>query len=147
MRRREFLRATTTGALGALTLPFWGCGRENKQHSSALSGDEQWVTIYDTYAQALYFDGSLGPKTGTITTAMMVAGEAVTLQFWHGHGGRQHTFQVSGDDFVQLKRLQRVYIETSDVDGHRHRLFIDPKDARWRVPGAPGVQVPLPPGS
>jgi hypothetical protein len=99
--------------------------------------------MHDTEAQALYLDGSYGPLTGTITVASVVAGTTLTLDFWHGHGGQQHRFTLTPAMFADLKAGKKVTVGTSTVDGHAHTLFIDPKDERYRTPGAPDVQVDL----
>jgi hypothetical protein len=104
---------------------------------------EELALVYDTYAQALYFDGSHGPLTGTITAAMVADGVAVELAFWHGHGGVQHKFHLLPEHFDTLKRGRRVTLETTTVDAHRHQLFIDPTLPRYRVPGSQPLEVPL----
>ena len=99
------------------------------------------VTLYDTYAVALYFDGTLGPKTGIVTAAQMAAGVDVPFAFWHGHGGQQHRFTVTAADLAELRERRKATVRTSVVDGHSHLLFVDPTDARWRVPGAQPLTV------
>jgi hypothetical protein len=101
------------------------------------------VKMHDTYAQALYLDGTYGPLTGVIEVAFVMAGAAITLEFWHGHGGVQHRFTIALDQFEALKRGERVTVTTTTVDGHAHTLFVDPLDEAYRVPGAPDVDVPL----
>ncbi|MBX3154804.1 MAG: hypothetical protein KF773_02305 [Deltaproteobacteria bacterium] len=154
MERRDFL-----WLLGGLTL---GCSTgpsgDPDAASGAPSGDGSTtapsdaapdacvvgtVTMHDTYAQALYLDGSYGPLTGTITTQMVSAGAAVTLAFWHGHGGVDHRFTLEPAHLARLRAGEKVTLGTTTVDGHAHTLFIDPRDERYRVPGAPDVAVPL----
>ncbi len=101
------------------------------------------VKMHDTYAQALYLDGTYGPLTGVVDVVSVVAGTAITLEFWHGHGGVQHRFTITPDHFTALTRGERVTLTTTTVDGHEHMLFIDPLDEAYRVPGAPDVDVPL----
>ena len=105
--------------------------------------DAGYVVMYDTYAQALYMDGTLGPLTGTITVDYILANQEVDLDFWHGHGGQLHRFTIDPTHFAMLKQGERVYIMTTNVDGHNHMLFIDPTDPEYRVPGSDPVQVPL----
>jgi hypothetical protein len=102
------------------------------------------VQLHDTYAQALYLDNSLGPLTGTIRVAQVIAGVVITLDFWHGHGGQLHRFTLEPPHFAALLRGERITVGTTMVDGHAHTLFIDPVDERYRVPGAPDIAVPLP---
>lgn len=107
------------------------------------AGCDDFVVMYDTYAQSLYFDGTLGPTTGVIRVDYVLAGAAVELEFWHGHGGLSHRFTVTPAHFESLKRGERVTLETTEVEAHTHQLFIDPVDPRYRVPGSSGVSVPL----
>jgi hypothetical protein len=100
------------------------------------------VTLYDVYAMALYFDGGLGPRTGTIRVADVAAGVTLPKDFWHGHGGQLHRFTVLPEHFAALKRRQRVMVQTTEVDGHSHMLFIDPVDPQWRVEGAQPQTIP-----
>lgn len=100
------------------------------------------VTLHDTHAMALYLDGSLGPRTGIIRVAAVAAGTDQPMDFWHGHGGALHRFTVTASHFAALRRRERVMIETTGVDAHRHMLFIDPVDPRWRVEGAPPQTIP-----
>lgn len=102
-----------------------------------------FTTLHDTEAQALYLDGSLGPLTGTIGVSVVMAGAAVTLDFWHGHGGVQHRFTLTPAMLDDLKHGKKITVGTTTVDNHAHMLFIDPKDERYRTPGAPDVQVDL----
>ena len=101
------------------------------------------VLMHDTNAQALYLDGSLGPLTGNIKVTYVIAGTTITLDFWHGHGGTPHRFTLTPGDFAKLKQGQRITVGTTTVDGHAHTLFVDPKDEKYRVPGAPDVPVSL----
>ncbi len=162
MRRRTFLRRVLGGGAGAGLLacvtadpdapgpegdgPDAGAGRgDGGGASDATPGGPDactaHVTMYDTHAQALYLDGSLGPLTGVITVAYVVAGAPITLDFWHGHGGQQHRFTLLPAHFDALKRGERVDVGTSEVDGHSHTLFIDPTDPGYRVDGAPPIDV------
>jgi len=93
--------------------------------------DSRVVTLHDTHAQALYFDGGYGPTTGVITVDQMVAGARVELEFWHGHGGVSHRFALEPSDLDALTRGERVTVSTTEVDGHSHMLFVDPVDPRW----------------
>ena len=101
------------------------------------------VHMHDTHAQALYLDDSLGPLTGIIRVDAVIAGVALTLDFWHGHGGVRHRFTLEPSHFEALKRGERITVGTTTVDGHAHTLFVDPVDETYRVAGAPDVPVPL----
>jgi hypothetical protein len=101
------------------------------------------VLMHDTNAQALYLDGALGPLTGNIKVAYVIANATITLEFWHGHGGTPHRFTLEPAHFAKLKAGEKITVGTTTVDGHAHTLFIDPKDPAYRVPGAPDVPVSL----
>ncbi len=99
------------------------------------------ATVYDLYAQSLYFSGEYGPETGNVTAAQIAAGAALDMQFWHEHGGVYHRFTVTQEHLRALARGERVDITTDEVEGHSHNLFIDP--ASTRVAGGGSAQVPL----
>lgn len=111
------------------------------QADAPEAGPTQYVTLYDTYAVALYFDGSLGPTTGIISVADVAAGVNKDYDFWHGHSGMLHRYALSAADFAKLKKKQKVETMTSVVENHQHKLFVDPTDPKWRVPGSKPVQV------
>ena len=67
----------------------------------------------------------------------------LTLDFWHGHNGQLHRFTLLPEHFADLKAKKRVTLETSIVDGHQHKMFIDPVDPRYRVANAPPIEVPV----
>ena len=92
------------------------------------AGCTMTVTLYDMHAMALYLDGGLGPRTGIVRVADIAAGVEQSRDFWHGHGGQLHRFTITPAHFAALRRRERVLIETSEVDGHRHTLFVDLTD-------------------
>ena len=158
MRRREFLWIMGGGVVACSI----GCesagsspeppGTPEPDASSSIPVDanggvdacaQAVVKMHDTYAQALYLDGTYGPLTGTVAVSYVMAGTAITLDFWHGHGGIQHRFTIEPSHFADLKQGKKVTIGTTTVEGHEHTLFIDPLDEDYRVPGAPDVDVPL----
>ena len=156
MRRREFF--------GVVAIGLVGCSADDAEPDPAAEPDAaaeadadadaapaagpdacqgDTVLMHDTHAQALYLDGSLGPLTGVIHVDDVIAGATLTLDFWHGHGGVQHRFTLDAATFEALKAGERVYVTTTEVEGHMHMLFIDPLDEDYRVDGAPDVPVPL----
>ena len=141
MNRREFvLSIVQAAALGTL----WGCGKDSSSESgvrTATLRDE--IMMYDTNATALYYDGGLGPKTGVIKVDYILKNEPITLPFWHGHGGKNHMFTLLPEHYEQFKKLKKVYVETTVVESHSHKLFIDFSDPKWRVPGAKPIPVPV----
>ena len=137
--RRTMLKKTGQASIGiAAVAGLIACGREGG--SELLEGD--FVTMYDCNAMALYMDGTMGPKTGVIKVEHVIAGVPLEMVFWHGHGGKSHLFTVKPEHFAELKQFKKVTIESTVVDSHTHKLFIDFSDPRWRVPGALPVKVP-----
>lgn len=131
-----------TGAAGS-TFALIGCGREPIADLFApRKARAERGLFYDTYAMALYFDGGLGPKTGIIAVSYLLANEPITLDFWHGHGGKLHAYTVTPDHFAQMRKRKKVTLETTIVDSHSHKLFIDVTDVRYRVPGSVGIGIP-----
>ncbi len=154
LNRREFFELALTGLGGLVLVNLAGCGRDTirgggegsgpkpllRGVADLLSGRKE-VTLYDTNAMALYFGGDLGPKTGVIKVEYIIKNEKLDLKFWHGHGGKEHRFTVLPAHFAELKKLKKVTIETTVVDGHTHKLFIDPVNPRYRVAGAKPVVI------
>ena len=152
--RREVIGQFVRRGSGLLVLAglsgVTGCGLAEDDlavSAAADDDDDDFVTLYDTHAQALYMDGTMGPTTGIIRVDYILANLPVELKFWHGHGGRDHFFTLTPEHYAQLKSLERTYLVTTEVDGHTHRLFIDPVNPRWRVQGALPVRVPRHPQS
>lgn len=121
-------------------------GSDNSETTPPLIQDPaptvEYIEFYPLYAMATYFDGSLGPVTAEITSVQMTNEMDEELMYWHGHGGRSHTFTLSKFDKNQILGGRKVVIETSTVDGHTHKLFIDPTDKQWRIVGAEMVKIP-----
>lgn len=172
MFRRDFFRFINLNILALLTFRLTACGSEDpstRKYATSGVGDSnddalpenptpvddnipdekpedeepvEYVTMYDQYAMAMYFGGELGPKTGEIKVDYIIANKQVNMEFWHGHGGKQHKYVLLPEHFEQLKQGKKVTIETTSVDSHTHKLFIDPNDPKWRLPGAQPIQVP-----
>jgi len=158
MRRRDFIWIFGGTAVSCMIGCEAGAGGDGNMPvpDAAASGSGEPITdggfdacvqklvkMHDTYAQALYLDGSTGPLTGIVTVTHMIAGSVVTMDFWHGHGGQLHKFTLEPEHFDALKRGERVTVGTTTVEGHAHTLFVDPREERYRVEGAPDVDVPL----
>lgn len=145
MDRREFIRAALVGGTTLFTFGIVGCGKDALRagtRSRPLINTGE-VILYDTYFMALYMDGGLGPRTGILKVDYVKANQPVTLEFWHGHGGVNHKFTITPAHFDEIKKLKKVYLQTTEVDGHSHKLFVDVSDPKWRVAGATPVPVPL----
>ena len=146
LKKIDFIKSSFKYLAGFSVLGFVSCGRSESTASSSLSDGVEgvdFVTLYDTYAMALYFDGTMGPKTGVIKVDYILNNEDLDFEFWHGHGGKQHHFVLTKQNIADIKSLKRTSITTTEVDRHSHKLFIDPRDPKYRVPGAKPVRVPL----
>ena len=157
MRRRDFIFLVGGGALsyacsGETSVPAVDAAAGGGSGDNTLPVDanggvdactQKVALMHDTYAQALYLDGTNGPLTGVIEVASVIAGVQIMKDFWHGHGGQLHRFTLTPADFEALKRGERITVGTTMVDGHSHTLFVDPQDERYRVPNAPDVEVAL----
>jgi hypothetical protein len=154
MRRREFFAIVGLGVLGCTAAepepepepepdpdPESDPEPDPGAAPDACTGES--VLMHDTHAQALYLDGTYGPLTGIIRVEHVIAGATITLDFWHGHGGQQHRYTLTPAELEALKAGEKIYVTTTEVDGHMHTLFVDPLDEDYRVDGAPDVPVPL----
>lgn len=141
--RRAWLKMAAVGS-AAIASGLSACGADPRADatSNVSDDDDDFVTLYDTYAMAMYYDGTIGPKTGVIKVDDVLANAQLDKEFWHGHGGRNHRFTVTPDHLTKLRNLEKVTIETTSVESHAHTLFVDMSDSRWRVPGAQPVRVP-----
>ena len=143
--RRDIVWGMTKLASVIATVGLVRCGAKdsNTYHLTAEGGaDVPPLTMYDTNAMAMYFDGTMGPKTGVIKVDYILANQEITLNFWHGHNGVLHRFTLKPEHYAAFKKMKKVFVETSVVDGHSHKLFIDFSDPKWRAEGAKPVQVP-----
>ena len=138
--RREFFEDVAQWLATLSIVPLVGCGKQGGS-SEPVAVTRGQVILYDTHAMALYYDGTLGPKTGVVKVQYIIDGKDITLDFWHGHGGKPHRFTLTAAHYTDLKALKKVTIETTRVDGHSHKLFVDPNNPKYRVPGAPGIPV------
>jgi hypothetical protein len=154
MQRREFIWMFSGGVVSLVACDVEDhapadAASASAEPDSAVDGGgsdgcvQKVVAMHDTYAQALYLDGTRGPLTGIVTVAHVIAGSSVVMDFWHGHSGQLHEFTLEPAHFAALKRGERVTVGTTTVDGHAHTLFIDPRDEEYRVSGAPDIEVPL----
>jgi hypothetical protein len=58
----------------------------------------------------------------------VVAGVEKVYEFWHGHGGRKHSFTVTAENFLKLQAGEVIEIHTNVIEGHRHALRISPRE-------------------
>lgn len=101
------------------------------------------MEMFDLYAMAYFQDGSLGPRAAVIKMEYLMANKKVEVEFWHGHNGVMHKFILGPSDFAKIKSGEKFELETTEVDGHKHKLFIDSSDQKWRVENAVAKKVPI----
>ena len=89
-----------------------------------------YAMVQDFHAYNIYFDGTRGPKTGIIKATKMQLGKTVDLEFWHGHGGKNHRFVVTQKEYQQIIRGKVVDIQTDSVQNHTHTVRLDAKKSR-----------------
>lgn len=149
INRRKFINYSVATSLGVIAsgsvLAFGDTSDAQPEDFDQLDVTPGHILAYDIHMMALYMDGTLGPKTGIFKAEYLLQTENLEFQFWHGHGGKQHRFIVTQSHMKLLKKNQKVTIETNSVDNHKHKLFIDPSNAKWRVPGATPIEVPVDP--
>src|SRR5688500_15917434 len=80
----------------------WGTDAPAPAHAGPDACSADTVLLHDTNMQALYLDGSYGPLTGVCEVEYVMAGAAVTLDFWHGHGGVDHRFTLGPAEYAKL---------------------------------------------
>lgn len=140
MERRRFLSYLCTMPLiSYATVILSGCSDEQGAIAAqnALKGQDVPANAYQGFG---YYQGlgeterrDPGRTDGTtynmpcITADEIAAGVEKSYEFWHGHGGQQHHFTITADDFVKLQAGTDIEIFTSIVESHRHALLISPR--------------------
>jgi hypothetical protein len=110
---RHGLPGTPADALG-------GTDTTDERPDAAAEGCQQaFIRIADTYAPAVYLDGSL-----------VLAGTTITLDV--RHGGIVHRYTLASREFEALEQGEPITLPTITVGDRRHTLVIAP---RYRVPG------------
>lgn len=162
LKRRQFVGLVVLGLAGCSAskkegaVPDAGVGgppqdaasdEDSSVPADAQEGDPcegvETIELYDCNAQALYLDETFGPLAGVILVDYVLAGVPITLDFWHGHGGQLHAFTLGPEQYAQLRRGERTFVTTTEVDSHQHTLFIDPVDPAYRVEDALPVVVTI----
>ncbi|MCX6116961.1 MAG: hypothetical protein NT027_05430 [Proteobacteria bacterium] len=142
MKRRDFLRSavpmTATIAASVTLLSGFTAGSlyacENTSGDLAEGASKEGVKSFAFY-QGLGPTERRSPNrpdgTGSsmpcIAQADIEAAVAKTYRFWHGHGGKQHSFTVSEENFISLQKGETIEIYTDIITGHRHALKIEPQ--------------------
>lgn len=145
MKRRSFFSGVLLKALAAIPLigsAYKLFGQDGDSEGSTVEPvtSLEGVLIYDLYAMALYFDGTLGPKTGEILARDIIAAADKEYLFWHGHGGVQHQYRIQAADFEKIRSGLKVTLETDNVANHNHKFFIDPTQTKYRIPNREPIE-------
>jgi hypothetical protein len=122
---------------------------KNKSQSSFKS-DAETATTQETideeasrnekegYQSFAFYEGikedgkrSLSRTDGTthgmpcITKAVIIKGEEIKYDFWHGHDRELHRFTLKIEDLAELKAGKSIEVFTAVVDRHKHAVKID----------------------
>jgi len=60
-----------------------------------------------------------------IAKAVILKGEEIKYDFWHGHDRELHRFTLRIEDLAELKAGKSIEIFTAVVDRHKHAVKID----------------------
>jgi len=139
MNRRSFIQTALGSALTAVSFQTtaWGQISQTIIHRSdrVNTDDIKDLLLWAPYEAFLpeqtdpvVDDPSDGTQTGVLKAEDIVKGQALTLQFWHGHGGVYHMFTITPDNFTSLKagNAVAIYVPTTVVEDHYHMVLIDP---------------------
>lgn len=122
---------------------------ENQSQSSFKSDTETTTTQENPNEEALrnekegyqsfaFYEGikedgkrSLSRSDGTthgmpcISKAVILKGEEIKYDFWHGHDRELHRFTLKIEDLAELKAGKSIEVFTAVVDRHKHAVKID----------------------
>lgn len=143
LNRRQFSSIITLSSLGLVMIKLTGCGQS--QTSDVRSNDGTPVTTPAFYAITVYDIQMLGysnlgsgllGKNGILKATMIRDSKEVTLPYVQDGDG--HKFTISSADFEQLKKGVKVAIDTTEANGHTHKVVIDPSN---KAPNAESVEI------
>lgn len=141
LNRRQFSSIITLSSLGLLTIKLTGCGQSpNSQVRSDEPADFTSLyafTVYDI--QMLGYSnlsGGLLGKNGVLKATVIRDGKDITLPYIQDGDG--HKFTLSAADLDQLKKGIKVSVNTTEANGHTHKVVLDPKN---RAPNAQSVEI------
>jgi hypothetical protein len=120
------------------------------QSQSSFKSDAETATTLETrddeasrnekegYQSFAFYEGikedgkrSLSRSDGTthgmpcITKAIIIKGEEIKYDFWHGHDRELHRFTLRAEDLAELKAGKSIEIFTAVVERHKHAVKID----------------------
>jgi len=120
------------------------------QSQSSFKSDAETATTQETideeasrnekegYQSFAFYEGikedgkrSLSRTDGTthgmpcIAKAVILKGEEIKYDFWHGHDRELHRFTLKIEDLAELKAGKSIEVFTAVVDRHKHAVKID----------------------
>jgi hypothetical protein len=105
---------------------------QENANEEALRNEKEGYQSFAFY-EGIKEDGkrSLSRSDGTthgmpcIAKAVILKGEEIKFDFWHGHDRELHRFTLKIDDLAALKAGKSIEIFTAVVDRHKHAVKID----------------------
>lgn len=105
---------------------------QENQDAETLRNEKEGYQSFAFY-EGIKEDGkrSLSRSDGTthgmpcIPKAVIMKGEEIIYDFWHGHDRELHRFTLKIEDLADLKAGKSIEIFTAVVDRHKHAVKID----------------------
>jgi hypothetical protein len=105
--------------------------QENADEESLINEKEGYQSF--AFYEGIKEDGkrSLSRSDGTthgmpcIAKSVIMKGEEIKYDFWHGHDRELHRFTLKIEDLAELKAGKSIEIFTAVVDRHKHAVKID----------------------
>ena len=145
IKRREFFKLMASASSAYCVLRLTGCGPASPASGAALCASvydgDGTVTMYDLVMEGWSTLGSgfLGDN-GTLPATTIKANVEVTLDYVQDDHG--HKFTLTPDHFLQLRKGEKIQVDTTVALDHYHHVVIDPAH---RAPGGVGLVMPIDP--
>lgn len=142
MERRDFFQLMGAAGFSLIVIKVQGCAQVLHDDSMFKNKkDDAVILVYDI--QMLGYStlggGFLGRDAILPATSIR---DSVPLNLNYIQDNHGHKFSISTEQFEKLKRGEAVEIITTEAQGHKHRVVIDPKN---RVPGSQPISIPVGP--
>lgn len=146
MQRREFFQLMGAAGFSLLVVKIQGCAQVTQDgflSTNKSAPDDAVILIYDIQmlGYSTLGSGYLG-KDGILRATSIRDSLPLNLNYIQDSHG--HKFSITPEDFAKLKRGEAVEIITTEAQGHKHKVVIDPKN---RVPGSAPISVAVGPVS
>lgn len=147
MDRRSFARSLSLSGLAYLGFRLTGCGPVGSDTRVADDGTVnagETVTMYDLNMEAwsIYGSGQLG-FTGVLKAAQIKENKVLKIKYSQDPDG--HDFELTPEHFLKLRRGEAIKLLTTEAQGHKHEVRIDP--IKNRVTGSDGITMPVDPNA